>query len=242
MKKNISLIIINIILLFIFNICNPNFSIATTTGTIQLKTDRNIIEKNEEIEITYNIEGVKTAAYTAEIYFDNNKFEFISGPENINIDENKIIIVWFDEQGGNNAKEGELGKLKFKAIEEGTSNFVINGEYYSEKGQLIETDYEALQIQIGREETILEKQGKEEQGTNKQTSNARLKDLRINQEGMVPNFKTDIYEYDITVLNNINDIEILAIPENPNSQIIINGNKRAKRRVEYSRNKYKFGR
>lgn len=126
--------------------------------------------------------------------------------------------------GGRGAKEGELGKIVFRAKEEGIANFVIDGEFYTQKGQLIQTNFESLPIQIGKEETNLEKQAKEEQGTNSQSNNAKLQALRINVEGIVPDFKEDGYEYDITIPNDRNDIEVLAIAQNPNAQVEITGN------------------
>lgn len=131
---------------------------------------------------------------------------------------------------GSGAKKGELEKLIFKSKQEGLANFVIDGEFYNEKGQLIKNKFENLQIQIGKEETELEKQKKQEQGTNEEQNNANLKSLRLDIEGMVPNFNTYITEYDITISNNINNIEVLAIPENPNAQIEVTGNSRTKRR------------
>ena len=230
MKKRIYLIIVILIIVLLLNICIPIFSQATTTATVYLESNKNIVEKDEEVEVTLNVRGQKVAAYSANIYFDETKFDYISGPENINIEGNRIIIVWYDEQGGSGAKEGELSKLTFKAKEEGLSNFTIEGEFFAEKSQLIQTSFENIQVQIGREETYLEKQAKEEQGTNSELKNADLQAIRINQEGLVPNFQTDIYKYDLVVSNDINDVEVLAIAENPNAKINITGNTRIKRR------------
>lgn len=65
---------------------------------------------------------------------------------------------------------------------------------------------------------------KEEQGTNLQTDNSSLKALRIDIEGIVPNFEKDVHEYYLTTQKDINQIEILAISENPNAKIEITGN------------------
>ena len=112
----------------------------------------------------------------------------------------------------------------FKAKEDGISNFVIDGEFFSEKGQSIQTNFEAVQVQVGKEESNLEMQARQEQGTSTQTSNANLQSLRLDKEGMVPIFNSDIYEYDLIISNDINNLEVLAIAENPNAQIEIIGN------------------
>lgn len=224
-------IMASIILTFLTILCNPVYTKATTTATVYLEANRDIIEKGEEVEVSFNIKDEKTASYFVTIYFDETKFDLITEPENGSIEGNKIKLLWYDSKGGSGAKKSELGKLKFKAKDEGTANFVIDGEFYTEKGQLIQTKFETLQVQIGKEETILEKQAKEEQGSNTQSNNANLQVLRLNIEGMVPSFQTDVYDYDLTVENSVNDIEVLAVTENPNAQIKITGNNGLKQGV-----------
>lgn len=201
-----------------------NTSIATTTGTVYLSSDKQAIEINEEIEITLNIKDINTAVFTSYLHFDNTKLEYISGPENTNIVDNHIIYVWYDETGGSNAKQGELAKFKFKALQNGTATFTTSGEYFTEAGQQIDINFEGTQVQIGKEETKLQKEAKEEQGTDTTTNNSHLNALRIDVEGIVPTFSKVIYEYDLTIGNEINDIEVLAVSENPNATVEITGN------------------
>lgn len=212
------------IVFFVMNFCKQIISYATTSGIVYLQSNKEIIEVGEEVEISFNIKQERTASYLASIYFDETKLEFVSAPENVTVDFNEIKILWFDEQGGNGTKEGELGKIIFKAKEKGLANFVINGEFFTEKGQEIKTDFENLQIQIGKEQSVFEKQAKQEQGTNFEVSNANLKSLRIDIEGLIPDFSANIYEYDLIVSNEINDIDVLAITENPNAKVEITGN------------------
>lgn len=58
---------------------------------------------------------------------------------------------------------------------------------------------------------------------------ANLKELRINKEGINPQFEQDIYEYYLTVSNDVNDLEVTASSENPNDTIKITGNKNLKK-------------
>ncbi len=234
MKKIINKIVL--LLLVLISISASYKSIAATTATVSLKSNKEIIEKGEEVEISINITGQKTASYLANLYFDDTKLEFISGPENINVDKNNIKILWYDEQGGSGARLGELDKIVFKAKDNGIANLVISGEFYTDKAQLIQTKFESIQLQVGREETALEIQAKEEIGDNRETNNANLEQFRVNIEGIIPEFKSDIYQYDLTVSNDINDIEVLAIPENPNAQIEVMGNIRIKTRAKYNKN------
>lgn len=220
--------LICLFILLLIVISFAKLSYASETGRVYLETNKEIIEKGEEIEITVNLKDVKTTAFSFSLYFDELKLEYISNIENTNVIDNRIIYVWHDVSGGINAKQGELAKFKFKAKENGTVNFSIQGEFFNNNGGLIETNFETKQIQIGKEETILERQASEEQGIDSRTSNANLQALRLNIEGITPSFQNNIYEYYLTVQNNINEIEVLAISENPNANVEISGNTKLK--------------
>lgn len=201
-----------------------NFSYAINTGTVYLANNQEVIEKGNEVEITINIENAKTAAFTSYLYFDNLKLEYISGPENTNVIDNRVIFVWYDTMGGSGAKNGELAKFKFRAKENGLATFTVQGEFYSEVGQLIQTDFKETQIQIGKEQTNLQTQAGEEQGKSSQSSNVTLQVLRLDKEGVIPSFDKEIHEYYLTVSNDVQNIEVLAISENPNATIEVTGN------------------
>lgn len=201
-----------------------NISYASTTGTVYLTANQEVLEKEEEVEITVNIENSKVGAFNFSICFDDSKLEYIKETENSRVIDNRIISVWYDEQGGAGAKEGELTKFKFKAKENGIATFTIQGEFYSEIGQLIQTDFNYKQIQIGKKESVLQKQAQEEQGSNLEQSNANLQSLRLEQEGITPSFSKEVFEYYLIISNNIQNLEVLAISENPNASIDIRGN------------------
>ena len=211
--------IMNICIILICLMITKSF--ANTTGTVYLNTNKEIVEIGEEIEVTINIENIKTAAFTAYINFDDTKFEYISGTENTNVIGNRVITLWFDQLGGKQAKTGELIKLKFKAKANGLANFVVSGQFYSENGQLIETDFKELQVEVGKKETKLTS---DEQGTDTNKSNADLKSLRVDIEGIVPTFAQDVKQYYLNIRNTINNVDVLAVAENPKSSIEITGN------------------
>lgn len=70
----------------------------------------------------------------------------------------------------------------------------------------------------------MQEQKKEEQGTNEEKSNASLQGLRLDIEGIVPNFTEDVFKYYITIPNDIENLEVLAISKNPNSKVEVSGN------------------
>lgn len=200
------------------------FSYASEIGKVYIETNKEIIEKGEEIEITVNLKDARTTAFSFSLYFDDTKLEYISNLENTNVIDNRIIFVWHDVSGGSGAKDGKLVKFKFRAKENGTADFTIEGEFFDNIGSLIDTSFEAKQIQIGKEENILKMQLQEELGTDSTSSNVSLKSLRLDTQGITPNFEKDIYEYYLTIPNNIGDIEVLAVSENPNANVEIGGN------------------
>ena len=203
---------------------------ATDTGTVYLSSNKNAIEKSEEIEITVWIENVKTAAYNTNLYFDNKKLEYISGPENTNIAENRIVSVWYDQAGGNDAKEGNLSKYIFKAKEEGTAAFYIQGEFYDSLGNSIETKFKETQVQIGKEETVMNQTNQTSSFDiankieNADIKNTNLETLAIENVLLYPPFDTNVTQYNAEVSNETTKLNILAVPENEMASVQITGN------------------
>lgn len=226
--KNINKkILLLILFLFLINIILSYRTYADTTGNVYLESNKDVIEVNEEVEISVNINNFKTAAFTLYLYFDDSKFEFIKENKedsNINVDNNRIIYVWYDNQGGNSPGRGSIATFKFKAKENGLATFNIDGEFYTEKGQEVKTTFKEKQIQIGKEETILEKQEREEIGQDENASNSKLQNLRLSTEGMLPEFQNDIFDYYLTVKNDVKDIEVLATVENNDARVEVTGN------------------
>ena len=220
MKRTLFLTIFIITLFFLSTFI---YATSTNKGMVYLSTNKEIIQKEEEIEISLFLENAETVALTAYFTYDESKLEFISGPENINVKQNQIIFVWYDDKGGENPKGGELAKLNYKAKEERLATIHVSGEFYNKEAKLIKTNTNDIQIQIGKEDRTPEI-AENEIGNNLQTNNAKLKTLRLDKEGLTPDFNKDIIEYYLTVPSSENNIEILALSENPNATIEITGN------------------
>lgn len=94
MKKLFKALIMVVIIFLGSSICSE----ATTTASVKLISNRDIIEIGEQVEISLNIIGHKTASYLASIYFDDTKLDFVSSSENIVVDKNHIKILWYDTQ------------------------------------------------------------------------------------------------------------------------------------------------
>lgn len=211
------------IIILIYSICT--ICSATQTGTVYLESNRDTVEVDEEVEITVNLNENEVAAFNIALNFDENKWKYVSDIESANVENGNILYVWYDEAGGSSAKKGELVKFKFKAKENGLSTFNISGEFYNSFRQQIEADFKETQVQIGKEDATLELQSEEEQGSSNEANNSYLQSLRLDVEGISPEFDKNIYEYYITVPTKVKDLEVLAISENPNATINITGNK-----------------
>lgn len=223
--KKIIYFVITIFMIILFSY--PLKSRALENATFYLQSDKDNVIIGDEFEVSLNLKGINTLAYSIEIFFDTTKLEFISGPENSNVIGNKVKIVWYDTNGGAEAKKGQIEKLKFKVIASGTADFDVNGEFFDENTNFIQTDFENFQIEILEQDSS---EGVEGRSVQKQNS-TQLKSLRLNVEGIVPDFETDIYDYSLTLpeqLKEIKDIEVQTIAENENAKIEVSGNKNLK--------------
>ena len=223
--KKIIYFVITIFMIILFSY--PLKSRALENATFYLQSDKDNVIIGDEFEVSLNLKGINTSAYSIEIFFDTTKLEFISESENSNVIGNKVKIVWYDTNGGTETKQGELEKLKFKSIAPGIADFDVNGEFFDENINLMQTDFENFQIEILEQDVA---EGVNGRAIQKQNS-TQLKSLRLNVEGIVPDFETDIYEYSLTLpeqLKEIKDIEVLPIAENENAKIEVSGNKNLK--------------
>lgn len=218
-RNSIKKIILIIILILILCV---NENLANTEGEVSLESDKDIIKLNEEIEISVN-SNFKTAAYNIYIYFDNNKFEYISGPENVNIKGNEIIYVWYDNKGGEGEKEKSLEKFKFKAKEEGIATFNIYGEFYTKKAQKVKTNFKEKQIKIGKENKNINTNNilKVEETEDLENKNTNLETLAFEGYLLYPAFDNNITNYKIEIGNNIDEVKMLAIPEDESANVEI---------------------
>ncbi len=119
--------IILIILVSLNTICY-----GKETGTIYLESNQDVVEIGDEVEITVNVKNSEIAAFNISFNFDNNKWEYVSKLDNANVKDNHILYVWYDENGGNSAKQSELVKFKFKSKEKGLSTFSVEGDFYNQ--------------------------------------------------------------------------------------------------------------
>lgn len=190
--------------------------------SVYLQATNTEIENGEEFSFTINLANIDVAAFDIQIYFNNKLLEYIAGPENTNVSGSKIITVWYDETGGEHPKQNcELVKYTFKAKEIESEYIAIQGEFYNAEGVQMQSFTDGIEI-IANEQTQTETiEISEESGV--ASNNSKLKNLRLNHEGMTPIFSPDITEY-YFLTENLSQLEVTAIPQNPDSEVNVTGN------------------
>ena len=194
---------------FIITIFTITFCICSNAKSkVTLNINEDILENGEEFSLSINANDFETAACTIEIYYDKEKVECVSKMDNINVLDNKVIYTWVSDTG-NNKEIDEILKINFKAKQDGIATFAATGEFYNQKGEEQEIEYESTDIKIGSEdssnENNIDNESKEE---NVSSDNADLDIMRVNIEGISPNFHKNITEYYLIVDETIKKINI----------------------------------
>ena len=176
-----------LILLFLMFILKTNISSAE--AMLVISSDKTKVEVGEEINVSIKLKSVKVASFTLEIYWDTTRLEYISGPQNSNNLSNRILYSWISDNGEN--KDNILiDGFKFKAIQDGTANIVATGKFYNSNGELLDINDNNLEIKIGNfnEQAELLNEIQE----NVSSDNTNLSVLRLNHEGVTPEFSAVI--------------------------------------------------
>ena len=147
MKNRIKILIAFFLTLFL------NTNICSAQSQIKIISEKEIIQKDETVEIKIEINDIPIAAFTLEIYWDNSKLEYMQGPENSNYSNNRILYTWVNNNG-RNMQTVDVGTFVFKGIEDGTANITVTGEFYNENGEEIEIESSSLEIAIGETENV----------------------------------------------------------------------------------------
>ncbi len=212
-----------VFLLILLGNCIKSFAMQNENqDSIYLNVSNTEIKNGEEFSFTINLANIDVAAFDIQIYFNNELLEYVSGPENTNVVGNKMITVWYDETGGEKPKQNcELVKYTFKVKEIESEYIAIQGEFYNAEGTKIQSFTDGIEI-IANEETQTEtiEISEESEVT---SNNSKLKNLRLNHEGMTPVFSPDVTEY-YFLTEDLSALEVTAIPENANADVMISGN------------------
>lgn len=210
------LVVIFAIIILTWAISNITFA----ENVISLNSDMSIVEKGQTFSINVKFEADNISALAVKLLFNDNKVEYISGPDNSNLVGNQIIYSWFDDKGGiNPLKNGEFVNFTFKAKEAGQAEFGVSGEMFDVEGNSIESNYIGTNVDIQEEIKPVEKSN-----SDSNDANAYLKVLRIREEGLEPTFNKDITDYYFIAGMSINNIDVIAVPQSSEASVKVIGN------------------
>lgn len=117
MKKTIRIITLFIILSFIV-LTGKTF--AATLDTIDINVDKATVKPGENIKVTIEF-GQELGAYTFDISYDNNIFEYVSvDGGTANDTKDKVKVTYHDSTGGTNPRTNM--SVEFKAKEDITTS------------------------------------------------------------------------------------------------------------------------
>ena len=193
---------------------------------INIVSNKEQVETGEEFEIKVNLNSIPIASFTLEIFWDNAKLEAVNLPENSNIVDNIIRYTWVSEDG-KNSENIESNTFVFKALENGNTSIVVTGEFYNEAGEEVVVENNLIEIAIGNEDNNAEEMLLNEENITEENvadNNSKLKIMRLEYEGIIPEFNSDTLEYYITVDSAITGTEVTAVPQNQNANVIVTGN------------------
>ena len=112
MKK--TFIIFAAIVILSMIIFMPN-SYAAALNTIDIDTDKTIVRPGEEVLLNINF-GQNLGAYTFDIDYDNNIFEYVSvDGGNANLVNDKVKVTFYDQTGGTNPRNYMSATFRAKA-------------------------------------------------------------------------------------------------------------------------------
>ena len=129
MKKIKIIILISIILYAILVNCENVYAV----GSVNLTSNKSKCTVDDEFIVNVGISNMSCASLTVKINIDTTKVEYISGPQNSNFVNGRIIYTWTDLGGGLTPKtSGTIASFKFKAKTVGTASFSISGDFYDQ--------------------------------------------------------------------------------------------------------------
>ena len=179
-----------------------NTSFAVTQ--IEVQNDKEIIQKNEEIKLSLNEKDINVNLAVLRLNYPGINPEF-----NKNIKEYYLII------------DNTVNNLEVEAFaEDNQATVTISGNENLKNGKNIinisvqskdKSKIENYKIYVTKTDNI-------------ESANANLEILAIKEGTLNPEFDKNITNYDVELANNIEKVQVLAIPQNENATVEISVN------------------
>ena len=183
------------------------------------------VNVGDTFTLTYNF-GQSVGAYdNISVSYDSNVFEYVSGDP---LNES----IWYDssaEQYGITTKS-----YTFRAKNSGSArvavvaNGVVSADSSMTRTETVTAEklvnVQAVMEPQEKPTTTQNTQGNINPTSSTASGNNYLKVLQISEEGMSPYFNRNTVDYALTVGENVNSIEVLALADDSNARVEITGN------------------
>ncbi len=205
-----------IIIILTVVLCLVSQKSFAQNDSLQIIADKNELIVGEEGSLTIKLPNTNIASFTLEIYYNHDNLDYVSGPENSNEIENRIIYTWTDSQAKGKSNI-EVKPFTFRALAGSLAQINVIGEFYDKDGNEVKIEPQNFTWHISEEVQTQNVEG------NFDKSSANLDILRLSHEGISPQFETNVTEYYITLDTSVDTLDVEAIPENPNAKVEISG-------------------
>ena len=205
-----------IIIILTVVLCLVSQKSFAQNDSLQIIADKNELIVGEEGSLTIKLPNTNIASFTLEIYYNHDNLDYVSGPENSNEIENRIIYTWTDSQAKGKSNI-EVKPFTFRALAGSWAQINVIGEFYDKDGNEVKIEPQNFTWHISEEVQTQNVEG------NFDKSSANLDILRLSHEGISPQFETNVTEYYITLDTSVETLDVEAIPENLNAKVEISG-------------------
>lgn len=177
--------------------------------------------------VTITINGSAIAVWDLDVSYDDSKLELISG---------KTKYVGVSDSGKN--ENITIATLVFKTKGTGTANVGISGTISGEDKVKLDTS-RSIGVSINEKVVTPPDTGNNDNQNNNnssnnnsnsnttvatKSSNAYLKSLQVNYEGLTPNFNKNKTTYSLSVGKDVDSIKVTAKAEHSGAKVSVSGN------------------
>ncbi len=183
---------------------------SAASAEVQLSSDSTQVTLGQEFFVYVNISSsTMFGDFEGSITYDDDILEYQGGGRKVKGSSGYLTISDMDNTEG---KTKRKYTMKFKAAQVGicTISFSDRAIVYELEGAEMSVSSNVLTINVVAPETA--------------STNAKLKDLKINPSTLEPEFSQDIYEYTTSVDYSTDQLVVVALPEDDKASVSISGN------------------
>lgn len=184
------------------------------SAEVELSSDSTQVTIGENFFVYVNVSSKASFGdFEGSITYDDDILEYQGGTKQI---KGSGGFLTLSDMGNTDGDKKRKYTMKFEAAEVGICRIAFNDRavVYELEGAEMSVSSNVLTINVVAPETA--------------SNNARLKDMKINPSTLVPEFNPDTYEYSTTVDYLVEQLVLVALPEDDKASVSITGNENLK--------------